>query len=497
MTSERRNFYTLLGVPRNATTEQLRRAYRQAALKYHPDRADAPEDNEVFLEISQAYETLIDPEARKEYDKQLLEKEEKLAEQAGFVANVLHSRPALLQLDEPQVHYVLLDLTARRDTKHKRPPVNIAIVIDRSTSMQGARLDQVRSATQEILKSLEPSDSASVIAFSDRAEVVVSPDQARDISAARARLSLLQADGGTEIGQGLRLGIQELQRNFTRDGVNHLILLTDGRTYGDEDECIAMANSVAEQGVAINGVGIGSDWSDRFLDELATVTGGGVLFLESPKAITGLFEGILQSLSKVVASRMRLDGSLSQWVDLRSAFRLEPEPMILGDTLPLNLGNLQRDHRIRLLLEMVIHPIGDPDSLTLAHLTLSGDMVGVQESQALPLQLDIPVTSDPAREAPPEPIADALSSIALYRMQDKARHEAELGQSGQAAKRLQNLATQLLAGGQRELAKAALNEAENLSKSRRLSNQGEKSLKYGTRALLLPARTSASEGEND
>lgn len=497
MTGDSRNYYTLLGVPRNASTDQLRRAYRQAALKFHPDRAEAPEDNELFLEISHAYETLIDPDQRQEYDEQLAEEEARLAEQAGFVTEIKHSRKALLQLDEPQVHYVLLDIKARRESLHQRPPVNLSIIIDRSTSMQGARLDQVRSATQEILKSLDDNDSASVVAFSDRAEVIVSPDQAKDLPTARARLSLLQADGGTEIGQGLRLGIQELQRNFTRDGVNHLILLTDGRTYGDEQECIDMAHSVAQRGVAINGVGIGSDWSDRFLDELASSTGGSVLFLENPKAITGLFEGILQSLSKVVASRIRLDGNLSQYVDLRSAFRLEPDPMVLGDTLPLSLGNLQRDNPIRLLLEVVIHPIGELDSLTLAHFSITGDMVGEGESQTLPIQVEMDVTDSPEKAPPPDEIADALSAIALYRMQDKARHEAELGQSSQAAKRLQNLATQLLASGQRELAKAALNEAENLSRSRRLSTEGEKQLKYGTRALLLPARTSASEDQDD
>jgi Ca-activated chloride channel family protein len=73
-------------------------------------------------------------------------------------------------------------------------------------------------------------------------------------------------------------------------------------------------------------------------------------------------------------------------------------------------------------------------------------------------------------------------------MQDKARHEAELGQATQAARRLENLATQLLATDERELAKAALNEAERLTYTRRLSTEGEKILKYGTRALLLPAR---------
>ena len=246
--SGRRNYYSLLGVPRNASTDQLRRAYRQSALRLHPDRNEQPGDTEVFLEISQAYETLIDPTARQAYDRELASEEIEQAAHSPFSARVQHSRKSLLQIDEPQVHYLLLDLQSKSDIGHVRPPVNLSIVIDRSTSMRGQRLDHVRSATQEILKSLQPNDRASVTAFSDRAELIVSPDQAADMSVARARLSLLQADGGTEILQGLKMGIEQLELNFTREGVNHLILLTDGRTYGDEDACLALASQVAERG---------------------------------------------------------------------------------------------------------------------------------------------------------------------------------------------------------------------------------------------------------
>jgi Ca-activated chloride channel family protein len=494
----RKNYYSLLGVPRNASTDQLRRAYRQAALRLHPDRNERPGDTEVFLEISQAYETLIDPEARAAYDEELSTQEEEQATLSPFSARLLHSRKSLLQLAEPQVHYLLIDIRAKGEVAHVRPPVNLSIVIDRSTSMRGQRLDHVRSATQEILKSLQEQDRASVTAFSDRAELIVSPDQAADLNTARARLSLLQADGGTEIFQGLEMGLEQLESKFTKEGVNHLILLTDGRTYGDEGQCLDLATSVAERGISINGVGIGSDWSDRFLDDLAARTGGHVIFLDSPRAVTGLLEGIFDSLSKVIASRVRLEGSLSQFVDLRSAYRLLPEPSVLSDSLPLKLGNLPANEMIRILLELVVHPIGDQEMLTLAHFDVSGDLlVAGGETQTLPLLVEHTVADKPDSQPPPQEIVEALSSLALYRMQDMARHEAELGHASHAAQRLENLATQLLANGQRDLAKAALNEAENLASARRFSTEGEKILKYGTRALLLPAHaTSAGAGDD-
>jgi Ca-activated chloride channel family protein len=485
-----KDYYALLGIPRNASQEQIRRAYREAALLLHPDRTSDPKDSELFLDVGKAYETLIDPELRKQYNVQLQAQEAEQASKAGFTCTVQHSRGELLQLGEPQVHYLLFDILPAPDTPATRSPINLVIVVDRSTSMQGQRLDQVRSATLAILEGLNPNDSASIVAFSDRAEVIVSPKQATDMSVARARLSLLQAGGGTEIGQGLDLGLKQLLQTFIRDGVNHLILLTDGRTYGDEELCLQLADRAALQGITINGIGIGSDWSDRLVDELSTRTGGHVTFLDAPRAIAEFLQTIFENLGRVYASRMQISGSLAQQVDLRSAFRLLPEPMPMPDTLPIVLGNLGREGKIRILLELVIHPIGAIDELDLAHLSVSGDVLGLgAERQALPLHVKSKVTNQPDPNPAPKEILSALSFISLYRMQEKARHEAELGQTVQAARRLENLATQLMASGEKELAKAALNEAARVTRTRRLSHEGEKILKYGTRALLLPAKT--------
>jgi Ca-activated chloride channel family protein len=161
--------------------------------------------------------------------------------------------------------------------------------------------------------------------------------------------------------------------------------------------------------------------------------------------------------------------------------------MPLGDSLPMSLGHLMRDSQIRVILELVVHPLGDIQALQLTNFTISGDILsGEAEPDSLPVNLKISVSQDPDLEPPPDTIVDALNLIALYRMQEMARHESELGHSMQAAKRLENLATHLIASGERDLAKAALSEAVRLSRTERLSSEGEKILKYGTRALLLP-----------
>ena len=484
------NYYDLLGVDKEATPDELRHAYRDAALRYHPDRSDNPGDNEHFLEIGQAYETLLDPELRAEYDIQLEEYEAKLIEDAPFLCNITHGRNMLLQLGEPQIHYILMEILPSTNMPSIRAPINLSIVIDRSTSMQGQRMDQVRNSTLSILNELTPQDRATVVAFSDHAELIVSTEQALDTASARARLSLLQAGGGTEIGQGLKLGLNQLQQNYVNNGVNHLILLTDGRTYGDEDLCLQLADVSASRGITINGIGIGADWNDRLIDELTSRTGGLSVFLDSPRTIGAFLQRIFDSLGRVYSSRMKLQGSLAQQVDLRSVFRLFPEPMPLSDTLPILLGDLGREGKIQILLEMIIHPIGQIAKLDLAHLTICGDVLGTQDpTNEFPLRIRLGVSDEPDPNPPPEELLSTLTFVALYRMQEKARHEAELGQSKQAAQRLENLATQLLASGERDLAKAALNEAARVSKTRHFSTEGEKVLKYGTRSLLLPAKT--------
>ncbi len=67
---KRKDYYQILGASRNSTQEEIKKAYRSMAMKYHPDRNPGKEKeaNEKFKEINEAYEVLGDPEKRKQYD---------------------------------------------------------------------------------------------------------------------------------------------------------------------------------------------------------------------------------------------------------------------------------------------------------------------------------------------------------------------------------------------------------------------------------------------
>jgi Ca-activated chloride channel family protein len=104
----------------------------------------------------------------------------------------------------------------------------------------------------------------------------------------------------------------------------------------------------------------------------------------------------------------------------------------------------------------------------------------------LRLQLYRPTSNTVENEPPPSSIIQAMSRLTLYRMQERARKDVDDGRIREATRRLQNIATHLLAQGNRELARTVLTEANYLQQHQTFSEDGVKNLKYGTRSLLLP-----------
>ena len=106
--------------------------------------------------------------------------------------------------------------------------------------------------------------------FNDRAEVIIPARRNQNLNILEARISLINARGGTEILQGLETGYNEVIQNLKPDYSNHIILITDGRTYGDEEGAMQLAQVASSQSITIHALGIGNEWNDEFLEELSS-----------------------------------------------------------------------------------------------------------------------------------------------------------------------------------------------------------------------------------
>ncbi len=484
----RPDFYALLGLLRSATQEEVRRAYHKAAKRLHPDTNQAPGETELFLDVQQAYQVLSDPVRRSSYDA-TLGPEETLP--VVVDKRVLLSRKEISRLRESQLIYVLIDLIPSEEQKKAVAgvPLNLCLVLDCSTSMKGERLDTVKATAVQIIRKLKPQDIFSVIAFNDRAEVVIpATRQQGSTHKLETKIQLLQTGGGTEIFKGLEAGFEEIRRYANPNIVSHIILLTDGRTYGDEQQCYGLAKQAAELGIGISGLGIGSGWNDIFLDQLASSTGGTTMYVSQPKDIERLLNEKFSNLSQTFAENVVLDFQSSEGVSVSYAFRLQPEAAPLGKQTPLPLGPILQEWPLSVLIEFIIQPIGpEHDSIELIDGKLEISAAALNTAfPPVPLNLVVPVKETIAPEPPPPALVQALSKLTLYRLQEKARADVDSGNYEKATEHLQRMATHMLAQGERSVAKTIMLEIENIEKEKKFSESGEKQIKYGTRALLLP-----------
>jgi Ca-activated chloride channel family protein len=485
----KQDFYTLLGLMRNASAEDIRKAYFDAARRLHPDKNTVPGDTEIFLDSQEAYEILSNPKKRAKYDSTL--PPEKPADNP-VDQRVLFSRESLLSMTEPQLVYVLMEYSHPAGLQTPTAPsLNLCLVLDRSTSMQGLNIDVVKATAIQIMRKMKPQDIFSVVSFSDRAEVIIPASRSTELSKQEARIHMLQPSGGTEIFSGLEMGYNEIIRNVHQAQVNHIILLTDGRTYGDEDKCINLAHRASEQGVGISGLGIGSEWNDSFLDDLATCTGGSSMYVSRPQDIQKTMLDKFTQLGSAYAKETRLDFKIPDGIELRYAFRLQPEAGVLSFESPMMLGPIVRDTSLRVLMEFVVQPqTVQKNSVILFDGKLSVTLMDeLSPIRPIPIQLIRPFADEASTDIPSPEIVEALSRLKLYRLQEQARLEVTAGDYDQASEHLHRLATHLLSHGERGLARTALLEAEHIQQNKSFSQQGRKEIKYGTRALLTSGRS--------
>jgi len=477
--------FIILGISKNADATALQDAYQKLKKSLEPSaKAGHPGATAQLEQAAQAYEQLADPVRRKQALRDFGSNSN-----TGLAMRLVPSKRTVEQLTEPQVIYLLIEVVprARPGTKFQKRDagLNLSLVLDYSNSMRGIRLDRVKVAATEIIEQLSERDYLSVVGFNDSADVIIPATTVTDKRALASRARMMRARGGTEIYQGLAAGFKEVHKNLDPSRVNHIILLTDGNTYGDEHKCYELAERAADVGISISALGLGSEWNDKLLDKIASATGGSSGFIKSANSVVSFLNTQVQKLSNIFAERVKMSLAPEPGIELEMAFKLSPSPQPLSEDAAIyQLGGIQFERSIGVLYQLQIpanFPLGRQK---VARVVLTGDIMGEHRTQTAVGDVYIDVSSQPEADDPPDKILDALGKLTLYRMQERTQQALEDGDVGKATQQLENFATRLMEVGQSELAEQAFTEVKRLKKTQQLSKEAKKTLKYQTRLLI-------------
>ncbi len=400
------------------------------------------------------------------------------------------NKASLPVMNTQQLVYVLVEAAPSAAVQAVQMPLNLALVLDKSGSMQGEKIQNLRSAAKLVVDRLGPQDLISIVAFSDRKYLIAESQPVTDKQALKQKIDRIRDGGGTAISGGMGQGLAELEKALSSDRISRMLLLTDGQTFGDEKQCKKLGKEAGSKGIVVNALGLGDDWNEDLLDDVAEASGGVADFIDSPAKIVGFFQSAVQAMQDTVVQNAQLILRLANGITPRQVWQVLPMISNLGyrplsdRDVQVELGALEKGQPRSLLVELLVgaRPAGQ---YRVAQAEVGYDVPGLGitgEKVKSDIVLEFTADATRAREYDAE-VMNIVEKVTAFKLQTRALEEAKIGNIVGASEKLRAAATRLLEMGEQELAESALQEAENLEKSGQMSSHGTKKLRYETRKL--------------
>jgi Ca-activated chloride channel family protein len=393
-------------------------------------------------------------------------------------------------MNTQQLVYLLITAQPSSSMTRVQMPLNLGLVLDKSGSMQGQKIQNLREAAKLVVDRLGPQDAVSIVAFSDRKYLVAESQLVTDKETLKKQINRIRDGGGTAISGGMSQGLHELDKTAAPDRISRMLLLTDGQTFGDESQCLKLGKMAGDRGIVVNALGLGDDWNEDLLDQIAEASGGVADFIDSPDKIIAFFDRAVKSMQDTVVQSASMTLRLANAITPRQVWQVLPVISNLGyrplsdRDVQVPLGELEKGQPRSMLVELLVGP-RPAGRYRIAQAEISYDVPGLKligEKVKLDIVLDMTADAALAQQYDAE-VMNIAEKVTAFKLQTRALEEAKMGNITGASQKLRAAATRLLEMGEEDLAQSALEEAENLERSGQMSSRGTKKLRYETRKL--------------
>jgi Ca-activated chloride channel family protein len=287
--------------------------------------------------------------------------------------------------------------------------LNLALVLDVSGSMYEedgtgiARLKRIQDAAGTALQKLKPEDNLAIIAFANNALTLLPSTKVAEkdkIDDVIRKIDMFDVDpGGTAMNDGMKLALEEIEKNAGPGQLSQIVLLTDGETTGEQD-CRELAKNAADKKIHLSLMGVGLDWKASLIKDLASLSSGKWYYIdvnqaaEAERVFVEEFETLAAAAFKDVEMHLRP----MKDVKIKRVRQVVPEIKELALKEPeerhqlAELGTLTKDVSTRYVLDLSL-PKRPDGKYVIAQMELTYDLgTGTRETTG-PIPLEVSYTA--------------------------------------------------------------------------------------------------------
>jgi Ca-activated chloride channel family protein len=239
---------------------------------------------------------------------------------AGAVSLSARLSSAYVIAGTSEVRGVVEVHAAERPTSQERGPVNLAVVIDRSGSMRGEKLDAAKLAASRLVDQLTPQDHLAVVHYGSDVQywptTAGSPEGKERL---RHYIAAIECDGATDIGAALTQAASLVEQGAGGYASNRIVLITDGQpTAGmvEPAQLQLLAENIHRRGMAVTALGVGSDFNETLMRAMAENGAGFYGYIADATRLEDIFSRELHQAAAAVARNVEVRLDLAPGVEL-------------------------------------------------------------------------------------------------------------------------------------------------------------------------------------